>query len=80
MIKEYLKTFKTIDLDNLENQLKLKQNFNFDFKTIQKLFGYGINIEIDDFIFKDVRSFEKNHYDSLVDKYLYYFKKNGFKC
>ena len=48
---KYLKTFKTIDLDNLENQLKLKQNFNFDFKTIQKLFGYGINIEIDDFIF-----------------------------
>lgn len=76
---KYLKTFQKIDLDNLENQLNIKRNFSIDLKIINKLFDYGINVNIDDFIFKDVRSFEKNYYNNLIDKYLYYFKKNRLK-
>ena len=76
---KYLKTFQKIDLDNLKNQLNIKRNFSIDLKIINKLFDYGINVDIDDFIFKDVRSFEKNYYNNLIDKYLYYFKKNRLK-
>jgi len=75
-----LKSFQMIDIKvDLEMQLNKKKNFSFDLNIIKKLFTYGINIDINDFIFKDYKSFEKNSYNNLVDKYLYYFKTNKFK-
>ena len=65
-----LKSIKKINYKKITTDLISNKKFEYDLKIINKLFDYGIEEDIDKFIFQDIKKFKKYEYDRLIKKYL----------